>query len=268
MRKRDHTLIDGVYYSSDKSKAEYVYDKEYGIGYGFVYSVEYGKRAVKVGADIEHIEFVRHAAFKEITVHDFVEDHRDAYEARENYHCPREKSFVESVSVTRNEEYTENYLKSVMDHRLYIDTDGFRVYLFGVYHGNETAEEGERRHVSHYSASELAILHKYYKRNNEYGGRTELEGECIPQIVPYEGVASERVNELLVDLADYHKYPCREEDTAHVFFVSVLEADNEEYRKRYHYHKTAYVEETVHGRFFGSGLDSNEELFKCVHKRN
>ena len=65
MRKRYHTLIDGVYYSSDKSKAEYVYDKEYGIGYGFVYSVEYGKRAVKVGADIEHIEFVRHAAFKE-----------------------------------------------------------------------------------------------------------------------------------------------------------------------------------------------------------
>ena len=169
MRKCYHSFIYGVYYSSYESKAEDVYEEEYGIGNGFIYSVEYGESAIEMGADIEHIEFISHAVFKEITVYAFVEKHRDTYESRKNYHCPREKSLVESVSVTRNEEYTENYLKSVMNHRLYIYTDGFRIYLLGVYHGNETAEEGERRHVSHYSASEFAILHKYYKGNNEYG---------------------------------------------------------------------------------------------------
>ncbi len=257
-----------VYQSGNERKAEYVDDKENGVGHIRVYIRKNGESAVVVWAYEEHIERVVHTVCEEYVVHNYVHSERYGGKHRENYHAPSEEALVQVVAVVRHEEYAYNELKAVMHHRLNIDTDDIYENIAGVYHNRKTREEGKRCHISNNCVAEFTFL-----RENKYGQKVhrrgaELEGEGIPLVIPgcCYTVAAHREDRLLVHLEKNYNYPENEEYSAKRFIVAILEFPYHKSREQNSKRERNKMPRAEKLRLFHCCAQKMYYFFKTIHK--
>ena len=232
-RKRYDSFLYGIHEGGNRRKAKYVDNQINGIGNERINRGKHGEVIVLIGADIEHIEFLRQALLDQNGIYCGVQNQRYRRESGEDDHAPGKEAFVQMTAVIGSHIDTENDLQAVMNHRLDIDGDISRENGGGEDHDDQTGKERERRDISHDRAAELAILQQKDKREGIHRRGAELEREPSPFISPrdYIAVVIHRAVELLCDLKNDHNEPADEKKRAHGAVLRVAEELDKAYRE-------------------------------------
>ena len=232
-RKRYDSFLYGIHEGGNRREANYVDNQINGIRDERINRGKHGEVIVLIGADIEHIEFLRQALLDQNGVHCGVQNQRYGRESGEDDHAPGKEAFVQLTAVIGSHIDTENDLQAVVYHSLNVDK--YRTGKNGRRkdHDDQAGKEGERRDISHDRAAKLAILQQKDKREGIHRRGAELERKSSPIVSPgdYIAVVMHSAVKLLSDLEDNHDDPADKKKRAHGAVLRVTEELDEAHRE-------------------------------------
>ena len=212
--------------SRAKHKAKYIYAKECGIGKKLVYLGEDWERALKVGADEEHIENLVNAQSREEVICKDVKHESYSAEACKYTRCSREVFEGELFSVSEGEVSAKEDLRAVMHHSLNVDEIKPKEYVAGEDHNAGSGKNAEGCEEHYCRIAKLSFLCKGYDGENVERRGAELEGKEVPVVVPNKVSGCVHINaekKLLSDLEDDYYYPNSGGKRSYRFVLCVFE---------------------------------------------
>ena len=189
---------------SQSSEADDVNKDIPGSGNDFMHIGVDGQEIFKVGADVEHIEFfpVQNAAM----VNRFVQDQSNAQSHSKDGNGLQEGAVLQLYIAGCIEINGHSDHRTVADHRLDIDTDGFNENIAGVEHNRCTGKEAEGRKIRTQTVVEFTLFGQTCQQTDVHRRGAELEGESVPRIIKSIVVCCrETENHLLVNFQNDHQ---------------------------------------------------------------
>ena len=230
------TCENAIHDKRAEYKSEEVYTDKSCVRDHLIDRTEQGKCAIKIRADVEHIEGLVDTEGKECMVYNDVQSHCDKAHHNKDLCAAEEMLNAKSISVSDRIEDTHKDLRAVVHHGLYADAGGFRKYVTGVAEHRKTGKEREGHHISDARITYLIIPCKCDYGQNIEGRRAELEGECIPSVIPDKRTVLkvESVYKLLVYLKSENHYPHKSGQHVHCPIRGILkELAHKEGQERY-----------------------------------